>query len=1152
MGSFVHLHVHTEYSLLDSLVRLGPLMDAVADLDMPGVAMTDTGVLYGAPEFHRRAKAKGLRPVLGVEMEMAPRPPAVLRPLDASGPGLVLLAETQEGWGNLLRLVSDAHLSTPEPGRPVLLESALAQAAGGLIGLSSGGNGEINRHCAAGRIEAAVDSARRMAEIFGPDRFFLELQHQGLPGQDETLAGLREVARRTGLPTVATNNVHYLHPGDARAHEILRCARRGAVREPAGAGPDYSRLFHLRTAAEMTAALPADPDAVARSAEIAMRCTVDLWPAWEHRFPRIDPPADFEPDLPRGREAAWLRRLAFDGLRDRCGVADPAHPPPAAAAAVARLGHELETIIRVGFVNYLLVVWDIVRFARERGIPIGPGRGAVAGSLAAYCLGITDIDPIRHDLPFERFLNSEKPVAPDIDLEICPSCRPAIVAHLRERHGRDRVAHIVTFGTFGARMAIRDTGRALGVSPRACDDVVRRVPDGADMTIARAIRMRPDLRREAEAACAPDLLPMAQMFEGLPRNPGTHPTGVVLAGRPLVELVPLALGGDRETVTQYDMHELARAGLLKIDLPGLRVLTVLDEAVRQLRGAGVAVDLAHLPEDDPATLALLNRGDTIGIFQLDGASARAAMRRAGIGRFEDLVALLALHRPDTAPLLDEFIARKRGELPSDPPHKLLRATLEATHGLLLYQEQIPAVAAALAGFSPEKGDLLRRFATVRDEDALRHLRPAFAEAGRRQHRLREADAARLFSRIEDCGRRGISRAHAIASAELAYRAAWLKAHHPVEFLAAAMSNESGDTARVSALSAEARTLGIPVLGPDANRSAAGFVPEGRAIRFGLAGIRGVGPDAARAWAAERDAHGPFGGLVDFCRRAAAGPAARHAVECLIRCGAFDFTGMPRSRMAGGLDLALAAAGGRRDVQRGQGLLFDESALGAADDSILPPSAPWPDARRIEDERELLGYPVTAHPISRFEWFTRAARCTPLASLSDLSSPGPVRVAGLALRAPRAGGGRGAAPELTLDMPDGSLSVTLPPDVLARDGAYTGEGKLLYLEGRGMMRSGTAWMTAVRVRPLEQVVETAVREMQLHVPPSLSDAVPVDELRAVLVRHPGDVPVTFVVMDAQGGRVVLETGAAHRVHPSESLVRGIEGILGESGVALRVE
>ncbi len=1151
MAPFVHLHVHTEYSLLDSLVRIGPLMDAVADLDMPGVAMTDSGVLYGAPEFHRRAKAKGLRPALGVEMEMAPHPPAVLRPLDASGPGLVLLAETSEGWANLLRLVSDAHLQTPEPGRPVLREAELARHAGGLIGLSSGGNGEVNRHCAAGRLDAAVEAAGRLGEVFGPDRFFLEMQHQGLPGQDEALGCLREVARRTGLRTVATNNVHYLRPADARAHETLRLVRRNAVREPARAGSGYSDRFYLRTAEEMLAALPADADAVARSAEIAARCAVELWPAQELRFPRFEPPADFQPDLPRGREAAWLRSLAFEGLRERCGVTDPAHPEPAAAAAVARLGHELDAIGRAGFVNYMLVVADIVRFARGRGIPVGPGRGAVAGSLAAWCLGITEIDPLRHGLPFERFLNPERPAVPDIDIEICPSCRPAILDHLRERFGRDRVAHIITFGTFGARMAIRDTGRALGVPPPQCDAIARRVPDGTDVTLARAIRTRADLRREAELACAPDLLPMAQVFEGLPRNPGTHPTGIVVADRPLADLVPLALGGAGETVTQYDMHELARVGLLKIDLPGLRVLTVLDEAARSLRARGVDADPARIPDDDSATLALLTRGDTTGVYLLDAASARDAARRTGIGGFEDLVALISLHRPETAALLDEYIARKRGETPSDPPHKLLSGLLGATHGLLLYQEHIPAAAAVLAAVPPDKGDLLRRALVVRDEDAVHRLRTAFVEGCRKAHHIREPDAVRLFARLEACGRYGISKAHGVAAAKLVVRAAWFKTHHPAEFLAAAMSGDPGDPSRLALLLAEARALGIRVLGPDINRSAAGFVPEGRSIRFGLTGIRGVGPEAARAWTAERTAHGPYGGLVDFCRRAAGGPGARTPIECLVRCGAFDFTGMPRSRMAGGLDLAMASAGGRRDVQRGQGLLFDETALGAVDDSILPPAAPWSDARRIEDERELLGYPVTAHPLSRFEWFTRSARCTALASLRDVAAPVLVRIAGLALRAPRPAG-RGGAPELTLDTPDGTVSVSLPPEVLQRDGAYVGEEKLLFIEGRGMQRGDTAWVAASQIRPLEQVVETAVREVHLHIPPALSGDPPVDALKAVLARHPGPVPVVFVVEDPGGRKVFLAAGDSHRVRPAEPLVREIESILGESGVFLQAD
>lgn len=950
--AFVHLHLHTEYSLLDSLCRLDEVMARARLLGMSAVAMTDNGVLYGAWEFQRRARAAGLRPVLGCEIELAAQTPG--RP----GPGLVLLAENDEGWGNLVHLVSTAHLSRPG-GRIAVAPDRLAGRQRGLIALSGGGNGEVNLACAAGDLEGARRAAGRYADLFGRESFFLELQNQKLTGQVETNAALRELGRKTGLACVATNNVHYMLPPDAEAHEVLRCVAAGARLQDPGRARYLSRLFDFCDGEEMLRRLPDCSDAIERTAEIAARCLVQFPEAPVLRFPAFPIPAEEGARPARGRDFAHLRRLARAGLAWRNGV-DPDRPADdAERAAVERLEAELEIIRRTGFVSYFLLMQDVARFARDRGIPVGPGHGPTASSLVAYALGISGVDPLRYGLRFERLLNAERPGVPELDLGLPAGRRAEAIAYLRDRYGADRVAQIATFEKLGARMALRDTGRAIGLPAATCDRIAHLVPEAPEMTIERALRERPELRQCLADEAGQRLRKLAERIEGLPRHTSTHASGVVVGDAPLDGLLPL--GRDREgaTVTQYDMHGVAGAGLVKLDFLSLRPLVALDAAAQWVRRrTGTAPSVEGIALHDEATLRLLAAGDTVGVYLLDTARAREMLRRVGVARFEDLVVLLALRRPASARLFEEYAARRNGKAEIGRIHRLLAPVVHETYGLVLFQEQFLEATATVAGFTPGQAEALLEALAQGDERTIVLSRARFIEGAVRRHRIKRSTAEGLFRRLERIPAPGLNKAGCVAHAQVSFRTAWMKAHHPVEYLAACLS---ADPDRRVALMDDAGQRGIAIGPPDVNASAAEFVPEGQGLRFGLAAIKHVGDEAAARWVAERAQSGPFKDLFDFCRRAGAHGLNRRAVESLVRCGAFDATGAARPRLLGQLDAALAdAAERRRDHDAGQMGLFEDDALGqGADTPAAPAPAEWSVEQAVRDEQELLGAPLSA-------------------------------------------------------------------------------------------------------------------------------------------------------------------------------------------------
>ncbi len=956
MPQFVHLHVHTEFSLLDSLARIPDLIAAVADADMPAVAMTDAASLHGAPLFMREARRQGIRPIFGVEFEMAPR--AALA-TGATGPDLVAIAPSVEGWLSLVRLVSEAHLQSAVPGRPVLSESALLRHTAGLIVLIGGNNGEISRLCRAGLRDEAVETLARLAEAFGRERVFVELQHQRLPGQDALVAALREVARRVGVRCVATNNVHYLRREQAEAHRCLRCVRRGIAR--ADDGTAYSAEFYLKRPEEMAAVFADAPDALEASVEIAAQCESHPWPPDTSHFPRYRGAETGGASIP----ADELLRVAWAGFRARWATLGAS--AARTAAAERRLERELEAAIRAGVANYLLVHADLVRRARERGIAVVPSRAGAASSLLAWALGLTDVRPTRWSLPSERCVNPDHPSLPELSLDVAPHQRAELIALIREAYGAANVAHAGGLVVFGARSAVREVGRALGVPADRLDELAALVGESGRAELRLD---RPEVRERLQTRAArwPDLMRFAAMFEGLPRGWAVHPSAIVLADAPVGSIVPLSRAPDGDAVTQFDVRDLPRFGLVRTDVPASRAAALLGEAARALRAIAPAeVELLDRLEGREAeVVGLIRRGDVVGIPGLESPVVLERERRARIRSIEDLAPWLAIQAADAATLaaaLEEALAGRRQPDFDDPA---VQRRLRSTGGMLLFEEQAMRLLEQVAGVPSGFADLARRAEQARD-DELRRRMWACVRAGARRRKVPESAVAEIWAAALECFRRRVSLARGAALATAAWRAAWVKARHPAVFYAAALTAEAGDAHRATALLREARARGLALLGPDANESDVFARPCERAIRLGWTAVRGVRPEAASAWVAERRQHGPYRDLADFARRLAGATLGRATLAHLVRAGAFDSFGVPRARLLEELDSVWAAASAAHDVRQGQALLFEVEP-----DAPLAPRAPSGSADLWAAERELIGVVVSVHPLTAWDWWRRTA------------------------------------------------------------------------------------------------------------------------------------------------------------------------------------
>jgi DNA polymerase-3 subunit alpha len=960
---FVHLHCHTDYSLLDGACDIKKLMAHVKRQNMPAVAMTDHGNLFGAVEFYNEAASQGVHPVIGCEVYVSQQGHKERSDSDRYN-HLVLLCETQEGYKNLINLVSTGYLEGFYY-KPRIDKGLLARHSKGLIGMSACLRGDINETIMAGRYEDARQLANEYSDLFGKGNFFLEMQDHGLDPDKLVLPQIRRMSVETGIPLVVTNDSHYLTHDDVRAHEILLCIQTGKTMSDPNRMRFSTPDFYVKSRSEMTKLFGEVEDALDRTWDIAQRCHVKLEKV-KDPFPRFDVPPEHTADsffAYVAREGFEKRRPRLEALRKSGRLK---HDLP---AYVERLEFEIRMIQQMKFSGYLLIVWDFIRFARQRGIPVGPGRGSAAGSLVSYAMEITDIDPLEYGLLFERFLNPERISMPDIDIDFCTNRRGAVIQYVTEKYGREQVAQIITFGTLAAKAAIKDVGRVLDMSFAEVDRISKLVPKQLNIKLEKAIE-DPELKElSASEPRVKEVLDVSLRLEGVCRNAGVHAAGVVISSVPLRDLVPLYVTNKQEIVTQYDMLGLEKLGLLKMDFLGLTTLTIIDVAlhlIEKYRGEKIVVE--DLPLDDAVTYQkIFSTGFTSGVFQFESTGMQDILRRYQPNRIEDLCALNALYRPGPIQggMIPDFIDRKHGRKPIAYDLPELEEILAETYGVILYQEQVMQISNKLAGYSLGEADILRRAMGKKSALEMATQRERFI-AGASKRGLPPKKIAKIFDLMEQFAGYGFNKSHSAAYAYLAYVTAYLKAHYSVEFMSALLTSEAGNMDKVVKYINECREMGIRVLPPDVNQSDLNFTPAGDAIRFGLGAVKNVGEGAVDVIVAARQESAPFASIYNFCDRIDLAAVNRRVIESLIKAGALDSTGANRAQLSEALDRAIGDGIGLSFGRAvGQGHMFASLSTPSAESEKLANLPDWTMEQKLAGEKEVLGIYVSGHPLDRF-------------------------------------------------------------------------------------------------------------------------------------------------------------------------------------------
>ncbi len=960
--AFAHLHVHTEYSLLDGACRMERLLDAAKEMGQTAVAITDHGCMYGVVEFYKAAKKRGIQPILGCEVYVARRTRFdKVHELDGENRHLVLLCENETGYHNLLALVSKAWVEGFYS-KPRVDLDLLREHHEGLIALSACLAGEIPRALTRGDYEGAREAALRYEGIFGRGNFYLELQDHGMAEQKRINPQLIRLSRETGIPLVATNDCHYIAPEDSRMHRVLLCIQTGRTIEDENAMEFGSEEFYFKSEEEMRALFPDVPEAADNTVKIAQRCQVEL------EFGKTKLPAFFTPDGSDNLE--FFRRLCQEGLIRRYGEDPPQEYRD-------RLEYEICVISQMGYVNYYLIVWDFIRYARSVGIPVGPGRGSGAGSLAAYCVGITNVDPMRYDLLFERFLNPERVSMPDFDIDFSDERRDEIIGYVVDKYGADHVAQIVTFGTMAARGALRDVGRALNIPYNKVDQVAKLVPLSLGMTLDTAMKQSKELREKVEAdPQVKELWDMARKVEGMPRHASTHAAGVVITDKPVMDYVPLSKNDDA-VVTQYTMTAIEELGLLKMDFLGLRNLSVIDHAEKLVRRREAGFSIEAAPEDDGAVFRMLSEGHSEGVFQLESPGMKRLLVQAQPACVEDLIAIISLYRPGPMQFIPQYLESRKNPESVHYRHPLLRPILEPTGGCIIYQEQVMQIFRDLAGYSLGRADIVRRAMAKKKHDVLEREREVFLHGQQREDGTWEVDgclrrgvdqqtALELFKEIESFASYAFNKPHAAGYAVVAYQTAYLKCHYPCEYMAALLSSVLGQTGKVAEYIEECGRLGISVLPPHVNYSDMGFTVVGKSIRFGLLAVKNLGRNVIARMVEERRGGGEFTSFYNFCKRMAGRDLNRRAIESLVKCGALDGLGNNRREMLLAVERVLDSleADKRRNVE-GQMGFFDAPGSAQGGEPPLEKTEDFSAADKLNMEKEVTGMYLSGHPMAAY-------------------------------------------------------------------------------------------------------------------------------------------------------------------------------------------
>jgi DNA polymerase III subunit alpha len=1121
---FVHLHCHTEYSLLDGAVRTEDLVGKAAAFGMPAVAITDHGNLYGAIEFYLAAQRAGIRAIIGCEAYVAPNS---LRERNASTGKeaafhLTLLATDADGYRNLVKLITAAHLEGFYY-KPRIDKDLLASHSGGLIALSGCLKGEINSKLLGGDAVGAKRVASEYRDILGRENFFIELHDHGLEAERRCNPGLVRIARELDLDLVAANDVHFLEREHHEAHDVMLCIGTGAMVFDEKR-MRYAPELYFKSGEEMAALFSEFPSAVSNTVRIAERCELKL-EFDQPKYPAFEVPAEVS------REK-YFRELCWRGLAERYGARAESD-----AELRQRLEYEISIIEKTGFVSYFLIVWDFISYARQRGIPVGPGRGSAAGSLIAFVLGITDIDPLRYGLIFERFLNPERISPPDIDVDFCMERRGEVIDYVRRKYGERCVSQIVTFGTLGAKSVVRDVGRVLGWSYTDADRLAKMIPNELNITLASAAEKNPDLRTALENEPATrQLWDHASVLEGLSRNTGIHAAGVVIGDRPLDEYIPLCRGKDNEVITQYEMNALTELGMLKMDFLGLKTLTVLEEAVQRIREADAGFDLGQIPIDDKAAFDVYNRGETLGIFQMEGGGITSCCRRFDVRCIEDIIAIGALYRPGPMKFIDDYIARKKGLKSIEYAHPLLEQVCAETYGIMVYQEQVQRAAHVLAGYSLGEADLLRRAMGKKDREKMAKERSRFVKGCARLNGIAEATANAIFDFIARFAEYGFNKSHSAAYGWVSYQTAYLKAHYPVEFMAALLTHDASTTDRLAEIIAECSRMRLKILAPDVNSSSLHFTPEalgeGMAIRFGLASIKNVGSGAMRSLIEEREKSGLFRSLEDFCGRLDGRTVNRKILESLVKCGAFDCFGRSRAALFADLDRAmLHAAGLQRDRASGQGALFEE--VHGIHRSATPVGTvePWPRNEMLAYERELLGFYLTGHPLETYSGHFDGPKITTISAAQRIEESSTLRLAGIVCSVEKKFTRKDGKPFAVIVLEDftGQIELTAWDEVFADKGSLLHPGAVISVVARLTRRDDSVRAIINTLSALKP--KASLKPVRLRLArEKLTEGVLPDILDAVR-RFPGKRPLII--------EIVNDAGFTFEIRAADSLAVGDE-------------
>lgn len=1136
-SDFVPLHLHTEYSLLDGALRIDSLLEAACQYRMPAIAITDHGNLFGAIEFYRKAMKRGIKPIIGCEMYIAPgsRFEKKTHGIAEASYHLILLAKDLNGYKNLIKLVSSAYIEGFYY-RPRIDKGILEQYSGGLIALSGCLKGEIPFLLERGNLEAARDEALRYKRILGPGNFYLEIQDNGIPEQKEVNRLLVKLGEELHIPIVATVDSHYLKREDAKAHDILLCIQTGKTVKY----PDRLRFstdgFYFKSPEEMKTAFEEIPEAILNTRRIAEKCNLELR-LGELNLPYFDVPEGYT------REG-YLEELTANGLEGHLRNLNPKD----CEIYKKRLENELKLIKSMGFAGYFLIVWDLIRYAKNNQIPVGPGRGSAAGSLVAYALGITEIDPIPYGLLFERFLNPERVSMPDIDVDFCMEQRDRVIDYVRKKYGPDHVTQIITFGTMAARGVIRDVGRALDIPYAEVDRVAKLVPNMPNITLKEAIDSEVRLKELDERdPKIHELLEIAEALEGLPRHASTHAAGVVISQNPLTEHLPLYKGQKNEITTQYDMKAIEKIGLVKFDFLGLKTLTVIEMAEKLIRSYGLKdFSINRVPLDDNLTYKLLSSGNTLGIFQLESLGMRELLIKMRPENFEDLIALIALYRPGPlgSGMVEDYIKRRKGLIPIRHEIPQLEEILRETYGVILYQEQVINIANHLAGFSLSQADILRRAMGKKLPDEMEKQKRLFLQ-GARENGISEKKAERIFELMANFAGYGFNKSHSAAYAMIAYRTAYLKAHHAREFMASLLSSEIDNTDKIAQYIRECKEMGIGILPPDINKSYKDFTVEGSSIRFGLAAIKNMGQSALESIINERGG-GQFLSLFDFLSRVDLRKVNRKILEALIKAGAFDCLGAKRSQLAQVLDSAIERAEEeKKEKARGQVSIFEAvKGLKSSSDETLPDIPEWGEYQILTFEKEALGLYITSHPLSRYE--TELNRLTTSSSkIQDLPDREEVTVGGSVIKTKNLTTKKGERmASLLLEDLHGTVEVLVFPDLFKRHSEVLLRDLPLIITGEIDKTENGSKIKAKKITLLSDPKRIPKKKDNGRVEISLDSLTErdIDLLKEIFLEHPGTFPV-FIRLKVNQKESLISVGNM-KVEPSQSFISKVETLGGK--------